>query len=256
MPSAPPLLTERRGAVLLITLNRPEQRNAIDRGLSDGLGAAIDELQADPDLRVGVITGAGRGFCAGMDLKAFASGEYTLDPEGGFARTCRRRPTKPTIAAVEGFAVAGGLELALCADLLVVAEDAKLGLPEVQRSLVAASGALRRIPERVPLNLAVQLAITGDLLTGRRAHEIGLANVATAPGEALEEALALAERIAANGPLGVAAALAILRGQTTWDEPTFWARQDEIAGPVLDSEDAREGARAFTERRAPVWQGR
>jgi enoyl-CoA hydratase len=251
----PAVLTERRGRILVITLNRPEQRNAIDLALSEGLGAAVDELDADPDLAVAVLTGAGRGFCSGMDLGAFASGEYTLDPSGGFARICRRRPRKPVVAAVEGFAVAGGLELALVADLLVVAEDAKLGIPEVKLALVAASGALRRLPERVPVGLAMEMALTGDPVSGRRAHETGLANVVTEPGGALDAAIELAGRIADNGPLGVAASKAILRDQATWDEAEFWVRQDAISGPVLESEDAKEGATAFKERRPPVWSG-
>ncbi|WP_026910488.1 crotonase/enoyl-CoA hydratase family protein [Patulibacter minatonensis] len=252
----PAVLVERRDAVLLVTLNRPEHRNAIDLALSEGLGAAMDELDADPDLAVAVLAGAGRGFCSGMDLGAFASGEYTLDPSGGFARICRSRPRKPVVAAVEGFAVAGGLELALVADLLVAASDAKLGLPEVKLALVAGSGGLRRLPERIPVGLAMEMALTGDPVTGRRGHETGLVNVVTEPGGALEAALELASRIARNGPLGVAATKAILRDQATWDEAEFWVRQDELSAPVLESDDAREAATAFKERRAPVWTGR
>jgi enoyl-CoA hydratase len=251
-----PVLVERRGATLVITINRPDQRNAINGPVSDGIAAAIRELEDDPALTIAVLTGAGKGFSAGMDLGAFARGEMTFDAERGFAGMTIRRPSKPVIAAVEGFAVAGGLEVALAADLLVAARDAMLGIPEVKRGLVAAGGALRRLPERLPLGVAMEMALTGDPLAVDRAHALGLVNVVAEPGGALDAALALAERIAANGPLAVAASKQILQRQGDWEEGEFWAKQGEIAGPVLMSEDAREGATAFKEKRPAVWRGR
>jgi enoyl-CoA hydratase len=256
MTDAPPVLVERRGAVLVITINRPEQRNAVNKAVSDAIGAAVRQLEGDDGLTIGVLTGAGKGFCAGMDLAAFAKGELPFDPERGFAGMAQQRPSKPLIAAVEGFAVAGGLEIALCADLLVVASDAQLGIPEVRRSLVAAGGALRRLPERIPLGVAMEMALTGDPITAQRGYELGLVNRVTEPGGALGAALELAERIARNGPLGVAASKRILQAQGAWGETEFWERQGEIAGPVLFSDDAREGATAFKEKREPVWKGR
>ncbi|WP_022926908.1 crotonase/enoyl-CoA hydratase family protein [Patulibacter americanus] len=256
MTAEDPVLVDRRGAVLVITMNRPDQRNAVNKAMSDGIGAAIRELEGDDGLTLGVLTGAGKGFCAGMDLAAFAQGELPFDPERGFAGMAQQRPAKPVIAAVEGFAVAGGLEIALCADLLVAARDAKLGIPEVKRSLVAAGGALRRLPERIPMGVAMEMALTGDPITAERGYEVGLVNRVTEPGEALDAALALAERIAGNGPLGVAASKRILQAQGDWAEDEFWEQQGPIAGPVLMSEDAREGARAFKEKREPVWKGR
>lgn len=251
-----PVLVERRGAVLVITINRPDQRNAINKAASDAIGAAIRQLEDDPGLTIGVLTGAGKGFSAGMDLAAFAKGELPFDPERGFAGMAQQRPAKPVIAAVEGFAVAGGLEIALCADLLVAASDAKLGIPEVKRSLVAAGGALRRLPERIPMGVAMEMALTGDPITAQRGYDLGLVNVVAPPGGALDAALELAERIAENGPLGVAASKQILQAQGDWGEAEFWERQGPIAGPVLMSEDAREGATAFKEKRTPVWKGR
>jgi enoyl-CoA hydratase len=251
-----PVLVERRGAVLLITINRPEQRNAVNKAVSDGIGAAIRELEGDPSLTIGVLTGAGKGFCAGMDLGAFAKGELPFDPERGFAGMAQQRPSKPVIAAVEGFAVAGGLEIALCADLLVAASDARLGIPEVKRGLVAAGGALRRLPERIPMGVAMEMALTGDPITAQRGYEVGLVNVVSEPGGALDAALALAERITPNGPLAVAVSKQLLQVQGDWTEAEYWDKGSAIAGPVLFSEDAREGATAFKEKRAPVWQGR
>jgi enoyl-CoA hydratase len=255
--SADPLLSERRDGVLILTLNRPEVRNAVDRGLAEAMADALDQLDADGDLRVGVITGAGKGFCAGMDLKAFAeTGERPWAGDRGFAGIVRRPPDKPLIAAVEGFAVAGGLEIALACDLIVAARGAKLGVPEAKRSLVAAGGALRRLPRRLPFGIAVELVLTGDPITAERGHELGLVNRLAEPGAALEDAVDLATTIAANGPLGLVAAKTILQRQWSWSDDEFWDRQAEIADPVMASDDAREGARAFAEKREPRWQGR
>ena len=180
-----PVLTERRDGVLLITLNRPEARNAVNLALAEGVAGALDELDADGDLAVGVITGAGAGFCAGMDLKAFVTGERPWVGDRGFAGIVQRAARKPLIAAIEGFAVAGGLEVALACDLIVAAREAKLGIPEVKRSLVAAGGALMRLPRRVPYGIAMELALTGDTITAERGYELGLVNRLAEPGGAV-----------------------------------------------------------------------
>ena len=247
---------ERRDKVLLVTLDRPEVRNAVNGAMAEGISRALDELEEDADLTVGVLTGAGPGFCSGMDLKAFAAGESPSFGERGFAGIVRRPPAKPLIAAVEGFAVGGGCEIALACDIIVAARDARLGVPEVKRSLVAAGGALLRLPQRVPRGAALQLALTGDYVDGERAHAIGLADVLAEPGAALDTALGIAERIAANGPLAVAATKRILTDAPSWPQDEFWQRQEEIVSPVRQSEDAREGAVAFSEKRDPVWRAR
>jgi enoyl-CoA hydratase len=251
-----PVLTERREGALLITLNRPEARNAVNLALAEGLAAALDELDADGELAVGVITGAGTGFCAGMDLKAFVTGERPWVGDRGFAGIVQRASRKPLIAAIEGFAVAGGLEVALACDLIVAASEAKLGIPEVKRSLVAAGGALLRLPRRVPYGIAMELALTGDTITAERAYELGLVNRLAKRGGAVDAALELAAAIAVNGPLALDATKAILEQQADWSENEFWQRQGELSGPVFGSEDAREGAVAFSEKRDPVWRGR
>jgi enoyl-CoA hydratase/carnithine racemase len=251
-----PVLTERRDGVLLITLNRPDARNAVNGAVAEGIAAALDALDADGDLTVGVLTGAGKGFSAGMDLKAFVAGERPWVGDRGFAGIVRRAARKPLIAAVEGFAMAGGLEIALACDLVVASRDARLGVPEVKRSLVAAGGALRRLPQRVPLGVAMELALTGDPISGERAYELGLVNRVTEPGGAVGAALELAAAIARNGPLAIDATKAVLLRQGDWSDEEFWDRQGEITDPVFASEDAREGATAFAEKRDPVWKGR
>ena len=252
----PAVLTERRGRILLVTLNRPDQRNAVNAAVAHGIAAALDELDADAGLSIGVLAGAGKGFCSGMDLKAFVTGEDPTVPGRGFAGITRRAADKPLIAAIEGFAVAGGLEVALACDLIVAARGARLGIPEVKRSLVAAGGGLLRLPRMLPRNVALEMALTGDPILAERAHELGLVNRITDPGGALEAALDLAETIAANGPLALAATKRILTEAADWPDAEFFERQEAIAAPVRDSEDAREGATAFAEKRAPVWKGR
>jgi enoyl-CoA hydratase len=250
------VLTEHRDRVLVITINRPDQRNAVNAAVAQGIAAALDELDATQELSIGVMTGAGKGFCAGMDLKAFVAGEKPHVDDRGFAGITRRASVKPLIAAVEGFAVAGGLEVALACDLIVAARGAKLGIPEVKRSLVAAAGGLLRLPRVLPRNIAMELALTGDPILAERGFELGLVNRLAEPGEALDTALELAEQIAQNGPLALAASKRILTEAVDWPEAEFFERQGEIAGPVMGSEDAREGATAFAEKRAPVWKGR
>jgi enoyl-CoA hydratase len=250
------VLTEADGGVLLITLNRPDQRNAVNAALANGVAAALDRLDDDDDLQAGILTGAGKGFSAGMDLKAFVAGESAFVERRGFAGIVQRPPRKPLIAAVEGFAVAGGFEIALACDLIVAARGARFGIPEVKRSLVAAAGALLRLPRRIPYHLAMEMALTGDPISAERAAEIGLVNRLTEPGEAVAGARELAAAIAANGPLALAASKRILVEAPGWDEDEVWQRQGEIAGPVFGSEDAREGATAFAEKRDPVWKNR
>src|SRR3954468_1410992 len=197
------VLTERRGPVLLITLNRPDARNAVNAALAAQLAAALETLDADDHLRVGVLYGAGKGFSAGMDLKAFVAGESPHVEGRGFAGITRRSADKPLIAAIEGFAVAGGLEIALSCDLIVAAKGARLGIPEVKRSLVAAGGALRRLPRRIPYGVAMELALTGDAISAERGYELGLVNRLAERGGAVDLALELAAAIAKNGPLAL-----------------------------------------------------
>jgi enoyl-CoA hydratase len=250
-----PLLTERRDRILLITLNRPDARNAVNLAMAEGMNAALDELDSADDLSVGVIAGEGKGFSSGMDLKAFATGERPWAARG-FAGIVQKPAEKPLIAAIEGFAVAGGLEIALACDLIVAAEGAKLGIPEAKRGLVAAGGALRQLPRRLPAAIAMELALTGETITAERGAELGLINRVATPGKALDVALGLAEEVAANAPLATAASKQILNAQASWDDETFWAKQGEIVAPVFTSEDAIEGATAFSEKRAPDWRGR
>jgi enoyl-CoA hydratase len=253
------VLTERLDGVLVITMNRPQVRNAINVALARGVAKAFDELDADPQLNAGVLTGAPPGFSAGMDLKAFVAGEQMWEGEGddlGMRRIVTRRARKPVLAAIEGFAVAGGLELALACDILVAGRSARFGIPEVKRSIVAGGGALRALPPRTGPGVAMKLALTGDLVDGDVAARIGLVDEVAEDGQALETAIALAQAIGRNGPLALAATKAILRAQADWSEDEFWERQREFTDPVLASEDAREGSRAFSEKRDPVWSGR
>ena len=246
------VLTEKRDRVLLITLNRPEAMNSINGDLSHGLMAAIEMLNEDSDLTAGVLTGAGRGFCAGMDLKAFARGEDI----GPFMKFIKSGAEKPLIGAVEGFALAGGLELALTCDLLVAAEGVKLGIPEVGVGLYAAAGGLLRLPSRVGFSKAMEMAITADPITAEEAATYGLVARVTAKGEAVEGALAVAERIAQNAPLAVAASKKIIEATTQGlTEEELWALNTELQIPVFTSNDAREGPVAFAEKRPPNWTG-
>ena len=251
-----PVLTERRGNVLLITLNRSAVRNAVNAALAAGVAGALEELDADDGLSVGVLTGAGGFFCAGMDLGAFVKGESPWFGDRGFAGIAQRSAAKPLIAAIEGFALAGGMEIALACDLIVAAKGAKMGIPEVKRSLVAAGGALLRLPRRMPYHVVMELALTGDFFEAERFHEYGLVNRLSEPGAAVDDALALAAELSENGPLALVAAKRILQEQFDWTSEEMWAKQGEISGPVMTSEDAKEGSSAFKEKRDPVWKGR
>jgi enoyl-CoA hydratase len=249
------VLTEFANGVAVITINRPEARNAVNLEVANGIAAAIDEFESRHDLTVAILTGAGGTFCAGMDLKAFARGERPALPGRGFGGLTERPPAKPLIAAVEGWALAGGCELALAADLIVAARDAKFGLPEVKRGLVAAAGGLLRLPKILPYQLAMQVALTGEPLTAEAAHAHGLVNVLAEPGHALTAARELAAAIAANGPLAVRATKQIMAMAIDYASADAFAAQREFVEPVFTSADAQEGARAFAEKRAPVWKG-
>lgn len=253
---SPPVRVEHRGAVLLITFDRPAVRNAVNREMAELVAAAMDELDGDPSLSVGVVTGAGGCFSAGMDLKAFARGEFPGVPVRGFAGMTQKASDKPLIAAVEGPALAGGFEIAVACDLIVAGRSATFGVPEVRRGLVAIAGGLRQLARRVPRGIAKELALTGQPIDAARAAELGLINRVVEDGGALEAALELAATIAANAPLALTATKRILDELDAWDGDDFWARQGELAGPVIVSADAREGAVAFAEKRDPVWSAR
>ncbi|MGI9051341.1 MAG: crotonase/enoyl-CoA hydratase family protein [Ilumatobacteraceae bacterium] len=246
------VLTEARGRVLLITLNRPEAMNAINTELSQGVLAAVAQLDGDDGLTAGVMTGTGRGFCAGMDLKAFA----TSGPPKGLGDFFQHGARKPLIAAIEGFALAGGLEMALACDLLVAANNVKLGIPEAGVGLFAACGAVIRLPDRVPYAVAMEMALTADPITSEQAYAYGLVSRLAEPGQAVSVALEMAERIARNAPLSVAASKTIIRGTRGMTEEEAWKFQAPLMAEVFTSEDAKEGPRAFAEKRAPSWTGR
>lgn len=252
MPDDAAVLTETRGRVLVITLNRPEAMNAVNSALAADLNAAIGRLDSDDGLSVGVLTGAGRGFSAGMDLKAFA----VEGPPKGFVEFLVDGARKPLIAAVEGFALAGGLEIALTCDLLVAAKGVKLGIPEVKVGLFAGGGALLRLPSRLPEAVAIEMALTGDPITAEAAHQYGLVSRLVEPGEAVAAAVALAERIASNAPLSTAVSKRLIRDRVGRTEAEFWAHQAGLTPAVFGSDDAKEGPRAFAEKRAPNWSGR
>ena len=245
------MLTERRGRVLVITLNRPEAMNAINGALSEGLRSAVQELDSDSGLTAGVVTGAGKGFCSGMDLKAFSRGEDI----GPMLEFVQNGAAKPLVGAIEGFALAGGLELALSCDLLVAARGAKLGIPEVGVGLFAAGAGLFRLPGRVGYGTAMEMAITGDPITAEEAADHGLVSRLTEPGEALSAALVLAERIARNAPLAVAASKQLIRPTQGATEEELWKIQRPHMATVWKSGDAKEGPRAFAEKRPPEWTG-
>ncbi|MCP3720888.1 crotonase/enoyl-CoA hydratase family protein [Paraburkholderia sp. CNPSo 3281] len=250
------LLIETRDGIQILTINRPEARNACTKAVAEAIAAALDELEQRDDLRLAIITGAGGTFCAGMDLKGFLKGERPSLPGRGFAGLTEAPPRKPLIAAVEGYALAGGFEVVLASDLVVAANNAQFGLPEVKRGLCAAAGGLLRLQQQLPERIAMELVLTGDMFGAQRAFEFGLVNRLTAPGEALAGALELAQKIAANGPLAVAASKRVMRESRDWSSAEMLARQREITDPVFASADAREGSAAFAEKRRAVWQGK
>ena len=250
------VLVERHGAVQVITINRPEARNALNAAVAAGVRDAVDELDAAAELRAGVLTGAGGTFSSGMDLKAFLKGETPSFPGRGLCGITQTPPRKPLVGAAEGWALAGGFELLLACDLVVAGASARLGTSEVKRGLVAAAGGAMLLAQRVPRALALEMLLTGDPVDAARAAQIGLVNHVVPEGEALPAAIALAERIAANGPLAVIATKQIANGGGDWPAEQRWDQMAALIRPVFTSADAREGARAFVEKRPPVWQGR
>jgi enoyl-CoA hydratase len=250
-----PVLTEVSDGVAVITINRPEARNAINGAAARGMAAAFDELDARSDVRALILTGAGGTFSAGMDLKGFLAGDAPIVAGRGFAGLVQQRPAKPLIAAVEGYALAGGFEIVLSCDLVVASEEAKFGLPEVRRGLVAGAGGLIRLPQRIPYHLAMEIALTGAHFSAAHLRDAGLVNSIVAPGEALAGATELAGRIAQNAPLALAATKRVIVESADWDDASAFDRQGEIIAPVMRSADAIEGAAAFAEKRAPNWRG-
>jgi len=249
------VLTEVDGGIAVITINRPEARNAVNGEVARGIAAAVDEFDGAGDVRVLIITGAGGTFSAGMDLKGFLAGDAPVAAGRGFGGIAERPPVKPVIAAVEGYALAGGFELALSCDLIVASDTAKFGLPEVRRGLVAGAGGLLRLPRRVPYHLAMEIALTGERFTAARLHQAGLVSRLTGAGQALAEARELAAQVARGAPLALAATKRVIVESADWDSGEAFARQGEVIRPVFTSADAMEGAAAFAEKRAPVWRG-
>jgi enoyl-CoA hydratase len=249
------VLAEVADGIGIITLNRPEARNAVNEAVARGVAAAIDEFESRRDVTSLILTGAGGTFCAGMDLKGFLAGENSMAGGRGFGGITHRPPAKPVIAAVEGYALAGGFEIALACDLIVASDAARFGLPEVTRGLVAGAGGLIRLPRRIPYHLAMEIALTGDRFPAAPLHSAGLINRLVEPGTALGEARKLAAEIGRNAPLALAATKRIVVESADWPQAEAFDRQNEIAGPVFTSADAMEGAAAFAEKRPPVWRG-
>jgi len=250
------VLVDVADGIMTVTLNRPEAKNAANKAVAVGIAAAMDKLDADDSIRVAIITGAGGTFCAGMDLKAFVSGEMPMVEGRGFAGLTEATPRKPLIAAVEGYALAGGLELAISCDLIVTADNAKFGIPETKRGLAAAAGGLMRLPRQIPPRIAMELALTGDFIDAQRAASLGLVNQVVPPGKALEAAKELAAKIVANGPLAVAVSKQVILESADWTADEMWKKQQDLVMPIFGSEDAMEGSIAFAEKRAPNWKGK
>ncbi|MEY4722157.1 MAG: hypothetical protein RIQ46_1882 [Pseudomonadota bacterium] len=249
------VLVEAQDGVLVVTINRPEAKNAMTKAAAEAIAAAMDRLDAEGDLRCAILTGAGGSFCSGMDLKGFLAGEMPTAGSRGFGGLTSWTPKKPIIAAVDGYALAGGMELALACDMIVASRGTKFGIPEAKRGLAAAGGGMIQLPRLLPRPLAMEMALTGDPITAERAHELGLVNVLT-DGPAIEGARELAVRVAANGPLAVAASKGVIRDSWLWPEDQAIALQNPYIEHVFNSEDAREGAMAFAQKRKPEWKGR
>jgi enoyl-CoA hydratase len=239
--------------VIEVTINRPDARNAMNKAAAEGIAAAMDRLEAESDLRCAILTGGGGTFCSGMDLKGFLTGEFPVVEGRGFGGLTDWTPKKPVIAAVDGYALAGGMELALACDMIVASKGAKFGIPEVKRGLVAAGGGVVQLPRLLPRALAMELALTGDPIAAERAFDLGLINRVT-EGPAIEGARALAQVIVANGPLAVAASKGIVRDSWLWAAAEINTQQSAYIGHVFSSEDAREGAMAFAQKRKPEWK--
>ncbi len=249
------ILTDIQDGFIIVTINRPEAKNAMTKAAAEGIRAAMEQLDNDNSLNAGILTGAGGTFCSGMDLKGFLRGETPAVKGYGFGGITEKGPEKPLIAAVEGYALAGGLELALACDLCVANDKAKFGIPEVKRSLVAAAGGVLNLQKVVGKRLAMEMALTGDFFTAQRAYEMGFVNRLT-DGAALDAAIELAATVAANGPLALKATKKIINESYDWSSDEMWKKQMEISGPVFVSEDAKEGSLAFAEKRKPNWKGK
>jgi enoyl-CoA hydratase len=247
--------TEVADSVAVITIDRPQARNAVNGEVARGIAAAIEEFDSRGDISVLVLTGAGGTFSAGMDLKGFLTGDAPMAAGRGFGGIVERPPAKPVIAAVEGYALAGGFELVLACDLVVASEEAKFGLPEVRRGLVAGAGGLLRLPSRIPYHLAMEIALTGEHFSAARLAEAGLVNKLVPAGAALSVAKELAHKVALGAPLALAATKRVIVESADWPAAEAFARQGEIITPVFGSKDAMEGAMAFAEKRPPVWRG-
>jgi enoyl-CoA hydratase len=254
--SEPAVLTEVADGVMTITINRPQAKNAVNKDVAVGIAAALDALDADDNTHVVILTGAGGTFCSGMDLKAFVTGETPYVEGRGFAGMVQRSTDKPLIAAVEGYALAGGCELAITCDLIVAAENSKFGIPEVKRGLAAAAGGLVRLPRQISSRVAMEMALTGDFMDADRALSLGLINQIAPAGEALAQAKALAAKIAENGPLAVKRSKQVIKESIDWSQDDMFDKQQAIVNPVFSSEEAIDGARGFAEKRKPNWQGR
>ncbi|MFF1769901.1 crotonase/enoyl-CoA hydratase family protein [Streptomyces sp. NPDC058249] len=252
----PTVRTEERDGIFVITIDRPEARNAIDGATARAMAAAVDRLESRDDLRVGVISGANGVFSAGMDLKAFAAGDTPIVEGRGFAGITRAQIRTPLIAAVEGYALGGGTEMALACDMIVAARNATFGQTEVHYGIVPPEGGMVRLPERIPRNIALELLLTGEPLPAERAERFGLVNYLTEPGQALKRAMELATSIAQNAPLAVDAVKRVVNERRAFSDQDAFVEQDQIVAPVLASHDAQEGAHAFAEKRPPHWQGR
>ena len=249
------VLTSEEDGILIVTINRPDAKNAMTKAAAEAIAAAMDRLDNDDSLRVGILTGAGGTFCSGMDLKGFLRGESPSVEGRGFGGVVQQPPEKPLIAAVEGYALAGGLELMIACDLVVANAKAKFGIPEVKRGLVAAAGGVMMLPDQIPERIAMELALTGDFIDAARAYELGLINRVT-EGDALAGAKELAKNIVANGPLAVRVSKQVIKQSRGWPMDERYKRQTQLIAPVFVSEDAREGAAAFAEKRAPNWKGK
>ncbi|APG61837.1 enoyl-CoA hydratase [Sphingorhabdus lutea] len=241
--------------IMVITINRPEAKNAMNRAAAEIIADAMERLDNDADIRVAIITGAGGTFCSGMDLKGYLRGELPSVKGKGFAGFVEAPPQKPLIAAVDGYALAGGLETAIACDMIIANKDAKFGIPETKRGLVAAAGGLMRLPRLIPQKIAMELALTGEFIDAQRGYELGLVNQLT-DGAALDAAMILARKITANGPLAVRISKSVIAKSGMWDEDIMWDKQIEIIKPIFTSSDAREGAAAFAEKRSPNWTGK
>ena len=250
-----PVLTQVEDGVLIVTMNRPEAKNAMNKAQAEGIAAAMDRLDAEDDLRCAILTGAGGTFCSGMDLKGFLRGERPSIEGRGFGGLTEWTPKKPVIAAVDGYALAGGMELALSCDLIVANSGSKFGIPEAKRGLAAAAGGLIKLPRQIPPRIAMELALTGEFIDAARAYDLGFVN-RIVEGPSIDGAKELAKAVAANGPLALIASKAIIRDSHSWSDEEMWKNQASYIAPVFVSEDAREGSLAFAEKRKPTWQGK